>query len=291
MDRKRVDRAGEDLGNIIDIGHINLRVPDQRLATLYYVTGLGLTRDPYLMTGVDNMWVNVGQSQFHLPTGEAAYAPRTVAGLVVPDRAGLVERLQKVGPHLAGTRFSWHATNDAIELNCPWGNRARCHTPDPQRFGQMASGMAYVEFEVPLGSLAAIGRFYSEMIGARHRMDADGEGAFLRIACGPGQALIFRESDAETVVCQPHHIQIYVADFSGPYERLWERDLISEESNRQQYRFENIVDLDSGRTVFTIDHEVRSMTHPMYGRPLVNRNTVQTVGTYRAGADAAQIWL
>ena len=35
-------------------------------------TGLGLTRDPYLMTSVTNMWVNVGRSQFHLPTGKAA---------------------------------------------------------------------------------------------------------------------------------------------------------------------------------------------------------------------------
>ncbi|HEV2571144.1 hypothetical protein [Methylocella sp. CPCC 101449] len=291
MTRKMLDRAGEDLGNIVDVGHINLRVPDQRLATLYYVTGLGLTRDPFLMTGVDNMWVNVGQSQFHLPTGEAAYAPRTVAGLVVPDRAALVARLQKVSVDLAGTRFSWAATNDAIELTCPWGNRARCHTPDPQRFGQMSLGMAYVEFEVPRGSLAGIGRFYEEMIGARHHMDADGQGSFLRVACGPGQALIFRETEAEPVICLPHHIQIYVADFSGPYEKLWERDLISEESNRQQYRFENIVDLENGRTLFTIDHEVRSMTHPMFGRPLINRNTSQTAGTYRSGADAAQIWI
>ena len=38
--------------------------------------GLGLTRDPYLMTGVGNMWINVGRSQFHLPTGKAAGAAR-----------------------------------------------------------------------------------------------------------------------------------------------------------------------------------------------------------------------
>ena len=65
------DRAAEDIGNVVTLEHVNTRVPDQQLATLFYVTGLGLTRDPYLMTGVGNMWINVGRSQFHLPTGKA----------------------------------------------------------------------------------------------------------------------------------------------------------------------------------------------------------------------------
>src|SRR4051812_38136981 len=64
------DRAAEDVGNIVHLEHVNLRIPEQRLATLFYVSGLGLfyvsglglTRDPYLMTGIGNMWVNVGRS-------------------------------------------------------------------------------------------------------------------------------------------------------------------------------------------------------------------------------------
>ena len=48
--QQKFDRAAEDLGNSIHLEHVNVRVPDQRLATLFYVTGLGLTRDPYLMT-------------------------------------------------------------------------------------------------------------------------------------------------------------------------------------------------------------------------------------------------
>ena len=64
------DREIEDVGNIVKLEHVNLGVPDQSLATLFYVCGLGLTRDPYLMTGVDNMWINVGTSQFHLPSGQ-----------------------------------------------------------------------------------------------------------------------------------------------------------------------------------------------------------------------------
>src|SRR3954447_18633018 len=65
------DRTAEDLGNAIHLEHVNVTIPDQRLATLFYVTGLGLTRDPYLMVSDSNMWVNAGRSQFHLPAGKA----------------------------------------------------------------------------------------------------------------------------------------------------------------------------------------------------------------------------
>ena len=70
------DRAAEDLGNSIHFEHVNVTIPDQRLATLFYVAGLGLTRDPYLMVSDTNMWVNVGRSQFHLPERRAAGAAR-----------------------------------------------------------------------------------------------------------------------------------------------------------------------------------------------------------------------
>ena len=63
------DRSDEDIGNIVCLEHVNIRVPDQQLATTFYVVGLGLTRDPYIMTGTNNMWMNAGRAQFHLPSG------------------------------------------------------------------------------------------------------------------------------------------------------------------------------------------------------------------------------
>jgi hypothetical protein len=36
--------------------------------------------------------------------------------------------------------------------------------------------------------------------------------------------------------------------------------------------FTDLVDLDCGKILFTVEHEVRSATHPMFMRPLVNRN-------------------
>jgi len=66
---QQYNRAAEDIGNVVALEHVNVLIPDQQIATLFYVTGLGLTRDPYLMTSTDNMWINLGRSQFHLPTG------------------------------------------------------------------------------------------------------------------------------------------------------------------------------------------------------------------------------
>jgi hypothetical protein len=81
-------------------------------------------------------------------------------------------------------------------------------------------------------------------------------------------------------------VQIYIADFSGPHRKLKELDLITEESDDYQYRFNDLVDLDSREALFTVEHETRSMTNPMYGRPLVNRNPAQTNTDYKPGQDS-----
>ncbi|HSZ23445.1 MAG TPA: hypothetical protein VK782_09885, partial [Candidatus Sulfotelmatobacter sp.] len=83
-----------------------------------------------------------------------------------------------------------------------------------------------------------------------------------------------------------HHVQIYVADFSGPYRKLLDKGLITEESDQHQYRFKDLADPESGATLFTIEHEVRSMRHPLFRRPLVNRNPSQNNMNYAPGYDA-----
>src|SRR5260370_18754852 len=104
MDERRYDRAVEDVGNIIGLGHVNTAIPKQRLSTLFYVTALGLTRDPFINTSTDNMWINVGQGQFHLPTGKIEIL-RGITGLVLPGRAALLERLTRMRKPREGTSF------------------------------------------------------------------------------------------------------------------------------------------------------------------------------------------
>ncbi len=108
------DRAAEDLGNAIHLEHVNVQVPDQRLATLFYVAGIGLTRDPYLMVSDSNMWVNAGRSQFHLPSGR----PQVLRGhtaIVIAGRQALLARLAAVAPKLEGTAFGYREHNDHVE--------------------------------------------------------------------------------------------------------------------------------------------------------------------------------
>lgn len=273
------DRTAGDLGNIVELGHVNLRVPDQRLATLFYVTGLGLTRDPYMMTGIDNMWVNAGRTQFHLPTG-APQVLRGVIGLVLPDLDAVETRLAAAAAEFDGTRHAAVRSGDVLHVTCPWGNRLCCHAPAADG---RPLGIVYVAFDVPPANVAAIAAFYVEVLGARARVDPDGA---VHVVAGDGQALIFAPSDRPLPDFDGHHVQVTFADFSGPHRRLAGRGLITREDDTHQYRFADLVDPASGRLLFTVEHEVRSMRHPMFGRALVNRNPAQSNRHYRAGCDA-----
>ncbi len=268
------DRSLEDIGNVVSLEHVNVQIPDQRLSTLFYISGLGLTRDPYLVTGVTNMWVNVGRSQFHLPTGDPLVV-RGRIGLVLPDRKGLLDRLSHVSEPLQDTAFCFTPANDHVDVTCPWGNRFRCHEPQEQ-FGRVSLGIAYIAFDVPAGTVDGIARFYREILFAPSWKEEFDNAAAARVQVGYRQQLIFRETADPVPDFDGHHIQIYVSDFSGPYKKLETRGLISEESNAYQYRFETIFDPDSGDALYQLDHEIRSLTHPLYARPLVNRNPDQT---------------
>jgi hypothetical protein len=279
------DRAAEDLGNVVALEHVNTKIPDQQLATVFYVGALGLTRDPYLMTGTGNMWVNVGRSQFHLPTGTPQVL-RGRVGIVLPGREALLVRLAAARRELHGTRFAFEEHDAYVEATSPWGNVVRCHEPEP-RFGRIRLGMPYVELDVPPGAAAGIARFYREIIGAPAHYAAEERAAHVPV--GPDQALVYRETDRALPHYDGHHVQIYLADFSGPHRKLEERGLITEESDQHQYRFAELVDPGSGAPLFALEHEVRSMRHPLYARPLVNRNPQQSNLDYAPGHDAAQV--
>jgi hypothetical protein len=278
------DRTVEDVGNIVEFGHVNVRVPDQQLATLFYVSALGFTRDPYLMTSTDNMWINVGQQQFHLPTGPAQVL-RGVTGIVIPDLAPLRQRLARIGPMLAGTRFSHTERDGAVEVTCPWGNRIRLHAPD-DRFGPVALGIAYVELAARPGSAGGIARFYRDVLHGAAHVGHDAHGKFAVATVGLHTVLLYREIEAPEPDYDGAHIQVSLADFSGPHKRLLARALVTEESDQHQYRFQAIPDADSGEILVEIEHEVRSLRHPLYNRQLVNRNPLQSNRMFAPGRES-----
>ena len=76
-------------------------------------------------------------------------------------------------------------------MTSPWGNRLRCFEPH-RRFGRITLGLCYVQFDVPVGTAAAIARFYREVFDtpARQPMTTRSGGQVLRSE--PHQDFIFR---------------------------------------------------------------------------------------------------
>ena len=281
----RHDRTTQDVGNIVALEHVNVKVPDQQVATLFYVVGLGLTRDPYLMVGLDNMWINIGQQQFHLPTGTPQVL-RGDVGLVIPDFDELPRRLAMVERHLGGTQVRLHGGGQARPRGLALGQRDPL---PPARPGLRRDDARHAVRRVP-GRARRRRRHRPVLPGGpsarRRSVTRNGGGAAARVTVGSHQELIFRETAEALPAYDGHHMQIYIADFSGPHRWLSERGLVTEESNWYQYRFQDIVEPDSGRVLFTIEHEVRSLRSPLYLRPLVNRNPAQRQPTYQRGRDA-----
>jgi len=287
---KQYDRATQTVGNIVHFEHFNCLINDQRLATLFYIVGLGGTRDPYLFMGLENMWVNFGRTQVHLPSRGTAPKPevlRGTAGFVVPDLEALKKNLDYAGKEMKRvapefpSKFSFEEKSGCVEATCPWGNRIRCHPPSAD-FPRTELGLVYVDFDVPPGSAEGIARFYSQVMKAPARA----EKGRTTVAIGRNQKLIFTEAGKPLPEYDGHHVQIYIADFSSPYEWLKQRGLINMETDQHEWRFQWIADPKDDRKLFQIEHEVRSMKHPLFARPLVNRNPGITNMTYVPGHDA-----
>jgi hypothetical protein len=292
MDTKtqQYDRTTQDVGNIVHLEHFNVLIDDQRLVTAFHIVGLGGTRDPYIFPGLENIWINFGRTQIHMPSRGPKPKPevlRGTIGLVVPDLARLRKNLEYAGAELKRvvpektTKFSWQDKGDTVEATCPWGNRFRCHAPSPE-FGPTEIGIAYVEFDVPPGVTPGIARFYEQIMKA----PAQAANGRATVKVGRHQKLLFTETSKPLPEYDGHHIQVYIGDFSSPYRWLKERDLITMETDEAEWRFQWIVDPRDEKKLFQIEHEVRSMKHRLFGRPLVNRNPTITNVAYVAGHDA-----
>lgn len=286
---RQYDRAAEDIGNLVHLEHFNCIIDDQRYALLFYVVGLGATRDPYIFPGMENIWLNFGRTQVHMPS--RAVPPRFevlrgTAGFVVPSLEELVKRLEHAGKEMdrvVGSRrkFSFSKKEKCVEATDPWGTRVRCHAPAAE-YGRTELGLAYVDFDVPPGTAEGIARFYNQIMKAPAKA-AKGR---CTVSVGKHQKLYFSETKKPLPEYDGHHIQVYIQDFSTPYEWLKARGLVNMETDAHEWRFQWICDPKDGKKLFQIEHEVRSMKHPLFNRPLVNRNHAITNTGYVAGYDA-----
>ena len=251
------DRAAESLGNVVEFQHVNLRIPDQQAATAFYISGLGLTRDPFLMTGTDNMWpMPAPASSTCRPARRRCCAARPASWC----RTSAVARTAGArAPQLEGTRSASRRRRTAPRRPAPGATASAATRRTRRGSGRITLGIPYVEFDVPPGTIAGIARFYREIVGAPAWVEA---AAASRVRWCQEPAPRVPRDRPPAPPFDGHHVQIALADFGGPYARLGERGLVSQEDSPWQYRFRDIVDLDTGAVLFTVEHEVRSMTPP-----------------------------
>lgn len=123
------DRTAADIGNLLLLEHVNVRVTDLQVAKTFYVHGLGCTFDPFIDHGPNVSWFNFGGQQFHVPKASRADVLRGVIGLRVPSVEGLERRLADIAPSLSGSEFSYDkfsydtafaAAGGGIDVVGPW---------------------------------------------------------------------------------------------------------------------------------------------------------------------------
>ena len=223
---------------LLDHVNLNVRAWSDELARFWW-DALGCVSDPrtpsILATNVAGgcsmqglQWANIGLQQVHMCVGEPEEADQSMAngivGVSFPDLAELKKRLDSVGAawvedmertDLVGAGL----TGRSIRFSSPTDVRFRAHeaTRGAQWFGPLGAkdagccqpgglstglGIGYVEFAVPTGSAAGIGRFYERTLG----IPALVTGGCCRVAMRTGQFLLFRETAAEIPAYDGHHI-------------------------------------------------------------------------------------
>jgi hypothetical protein len=172
------------------------------------------------------------------------------------------------------------------EVTCPWGNRFRVHQANPTLNASL--GLLYLQFRCLSGTAKDIARFYHDLLSASVRLKEEGGVEIAIIGLGPGQHLIFVEipknEPQQLDQYDGHHICIYIANLSKTFKRLQARKLIyvnkrfddkaktmEEALHYRGFRFKDIVMVEGRGRLFQLEHEIRSVVHPSYLKPLTNR--------------------
>jgi hypothetical protein len=258
-----------EIGAVAQFEHVNYRVPEHGPAMIFFCVGLGFTRDPSRMVGTRNMWVNAGRQQFHLPRGEAKPFPGEV-GVSVPDVKATLRNLKRVSRELKDTKFSFKEVGKTLSVLSPWGHALRIHQAG-ELSGRMLQAISYVNFWVPVGTAKTIANFYDKLIFAPSKVTKSGKFETATITVGANQHFHFVEKADFEPVEHPNHVAIYVTRYKEMYAQLKAMKLLMRPDIEEQFRFEKIANPRTGKVVFTYEHEVRSLYHPDYLKPLANR--------------------
>lgn len=247
------------------------------------------------------VFANLGLQQFHFPLGEKEYPVqvlRGVVGIEYPEGelGAAEERLSRAAyPFEVVSR-----SPTVLELTEPNGTLLRLHgrgedagvsyyaAVEPLARGTApclpggttaALGMPYVEMWCPRGAASGIAKFYRDVFGAAADVEGTASGpARATVHIGHRQQLRFVERDGELPAYDGHHVALYVNRFQALYQAcagralVWNNprfpdltyDTLEDAVTRHEFRIKDIVDLDTGDVLLTLEHEIRPLSHPGY---------------------------
>ena len=254
------------------------RFPIRAWRRLFYVVGLGCTRDPYLNVGLNNMWVNVGEQQFHLPTREAAGDRRLYRLGGAGSWTAGTPPSEAVADGLKGTQFSF-----ATKLRSPVGYLSRGAiatvatpvTARVRRYDARACHMLSFRFDAApwRRSCASIRRPSAR----RGRGRADAHGSFGRVKIGRAQVARFpRDGKTHRALRRPPYGHLR-GEF---FQSLWVSARAAGDLRRRAQpsvslqRHRRSGDGEKANSLSNMKCAV--LRHPMYHRPFVNRDPAQS---------------
>ena len=274
---KNIDDGCErfpEIGGILHLEHFNFEMLEHEMATIFFMNGLGLTRDPYRRIDENNMGINIGMQQFHLPRRRRKTPPFFgEIGLIVPDlqviRARL-ERLERMG-RFEGTAYQITSVSENnLRVRSPWGISMRLWKAGVLPF-QRLLGLAYFDIPVEQGRAAALSVFYEGLLKAPFRLEnLEGETTAI-CTVGPYQYLRFRERDLDDYDLYDFHVAYYITNYNEVRDIAIRTGKLQGDGTGQICFVEGAFDPDSGKTILPFQQEWRSVYHSDFMRPLVNR--------------------
>ena len=109
------------------------------------------------------------------------------------------------------------------------------------------------------------------MVFAPTKLGKRGKNAMATGTVGANQHFHFIEKADYAPVVHPNHVAIYVTRYQEMYQQFKAKKLLMRPDVEEQFRFDRMANPRSGKVVFTFEHEVRSLYHPDYLKPLANR--------------------
>ena len=200
-----------------------------------------------------------------------------------------------------GNSFICHEA--VAERSAPSGGAAAVPRMEAVHCGLDASmavrgspGIRYCSFRVRPGTAQRIGLFYEEMLGCSVTYTSAGDecarARTATVAVGPSVHFVFLDEDMAPLSDQEErwqagpagagfglHVCVYISDFKHAYNRMHAKGLVwtnprfshldrcdtyAEAVASRQFRFRQIVDVETGAPLLELEHEVRAQRHVQF---------------------------